>query len=167
VDKGTNIIVQLAKELPKITFVVAGFTPIQEHVSALMEMKKEARLLENIIFVELPLNYKHHYYERELYRNAKAFMAPFDSKNYWEGFGLSNACAVACRCPLIISDSESTRELWIEGKDCLIGDSYKSFKYLVEYFDNIGTGLKPENKFSIENYGKEYEKLAVMANMAV
>ena len=167
VDKGVNTIIQLAKDLPTTKFVVAGFTPIQEHVSALMQMKKDARKLENIIFVELPLNYEHHYYERELYRNAKAFMAPFDAKNYWEGFGLSNASAVACGCPLIISDSESTRELWIEGKDCLIGDSYKSFKYIVEYFDSIGTGLKPENKFTVEQYGKEYEKLAVMANMAL
>ena len=159
-EKGTEIILRLAKDFPQETFVIAGHTPITEHVMARTELQRivASQSLENVKFVDIPLNPRHHFFKRELYRRAKACLAPFIYPYYKEGFGLSSAEAVACGTPLIITDSPSTRELWIENVDALICDGYQSFKLYIEHFSSYP--LAPTNKFSVQDYAKNYENLA-------
>lgn len=158
-EKGTDIVLQLAKDFPQETFVIAGHTPVPEHILAKTELVRRAASLrlENVKFVDIPLNPRHHYYKRELYRRAKAVLAPFIYPAYKEGFGLSTMECLACGTPAIITDSPSTRELFIEAKDALICDGYKSFKMSVEFFDSYP--LSADNKFSVEEYAANYEKL--------
>lgn len=157
-EKGTSILLRLAQELPTQDFVLAGHTPISEHSSALQALKKQAP--GNIKFVDIPLEPEHHYYKRELYRGAKAVLSPFHpSMGYYEGFGLSSAEAVACGTPLIITDSQSTRELWIEYKDALYCDGYISFRNACQDAEQLDR-LKPENKFSTEDFVNNYIKQA-------
>ena len=166
-DKGIDKIVRLAKELPDIKFVIAGNAIIPEHYLSLLDAKRQAlyQNLNNIIFIDIPLNPAHAVYLRELCRNAKAMLSPFDYPTYIEGFGITNAISVALGTPLIISDSPSTRELWIEGKDALYVDGYYSLKYAVENFDSMATKLAPSNKFRMDDYARNYEELANLYNM--
>jgi glycosyltransferase involved in cell wall biosynthesis len=164
VDKGIDKVVRLAKESPKNKIVIAGAAGIAEHQKSLLEAKRQKvyQDLDNLIFVDIPLNPKHHYYERELYRNAAFFLSPFEYPRYIEGFGLSTASCIACGTPALITDSPSTRELWIEGKDALYIDGFYAMKYAVE---NISSqSLKPENKFSVDDYAKKYEEMANLYN---
>ena len=155
-EKGTSILLRLARELPSETFVVAGHTPIAEHQSALMELRRSSP--PNIKFVDIPLEPQHHFYKRELYRHAKAILSPFDITRYYEGFGLSSAEAVACGTPLLITDSASTQELWEDGVDSIFCDGFHSFKMAIQHFSTYD--LKPINKFSTEDYVNNYLKLA-------
>lgn len=166
-DKGIDKVLRAAKELSNIKFVIAGNATIPEHYTSLLETKRQAKYnyINNIDFIDIPLNPHHPVYVRELCRNAKAMLSPFDYPNYLEGFGITNAISVALGTPLIISDSPSTRELWIEGKDALYVDSYQSLKYAIEYFDSMATKLAPENKFTVDNYARSYEELANLYNM--
>ena len=112
-EKGSDNILQLAKYFPQETFVfMVSNNPVTQHKDALAGLKKQSLSLglSNVKFVELPLNNKHHYFKRELMRHAKAILSPFDPKIYLEGFGLANAEAAACGTPLLISDSESSKE---------------------------------------------------------
>jgi glycosyltransferase involved in cell wall biosynthesis len=165
-DKGIDKLIRLAKDLPNIKFVVAGNAQIQEHYDSLLTAKREKvyNNIDNLIFVDLPLNSYHSLYIREICRNAKAMLSPFDYPNYLEGFGITNAISVALGVPLIITDSPSTRELWIEGKDALYVDGYYSLKYAVEYFDSMSTKLAPSNKFRVDDYARNYEDMAMLYN---
>ena len=154
-EKGTEIVLKLAKDFPQETFVFAGHTPIAEHVMARTQLQRivASQGLGNVKFVDIPLNPRHHFYKRELYRRAKACLAPFLYPVYKEGFGLSSAESVACGTPLIITDSPSTRELWTENVDALICDSYQSFKLYIEHFSSYP--LAPSNKFSVDEYARK------------
>lgn len=157
-EKGSQHILQLAKYFPEETFVfMVSNNPLVEHQSALLELKKQASTLKNIKFVELPLTNKHHYYKRELMRHAKAVLSPFNPHIYQEGFGLANAEAVACGTPIFVTDSQSSRELWIDEKDGLIipyDDRAWGFKQSIRNWNSYD--FEPKNKFTvndcIENY---------------
>src|SRR5687767_152289 len=162
-DKGIDKIIRLAKELPDKKIVIAGNAPIAEHQRSLIEAKRAGLGLNNLQFVDIPLNPQHHEYLRELVRGATAFLSPFDYPNYIEGWGVLNGIACAVGTPLIITDSPSTRELWIENKDAIYIDGYYSLKRTVEHFDSYSE-LKPENKFSVDDYARKYEELAELYN---
>ena len=156
-DKGIVTLLRLAKDFPQETFMIATATPILEHQLFMHQIKMEVRQkgLQNVVFVDMPLNPKHHYYKRELMRHAKAVLSPFDTANYTEGFGLANAEAISCQTPILVSDSASSRELWIDEKDGLICDGYKAFNMAIKHFSSYN--FAPENKFTIEGYVKGYE----------
>jgi glycosyltransferase involved in cell wall biosynthesis len=159
-EKGVYTLVKLAKEFPDEIFVVSAQTPLPEHQLSLMNflrMVNASGVSDNVVFVATPENPRHHFYKRELYRNAKGLLSPFDATNYYEGFGLSNAEAVSTGCPLLITDSESSRELWIEKKDALYADGYMSFKYAIEHWNSYT--FNPENKFSLQHYAERYLEL--------
>lgn len=162
VDKGIDTVYQLAKDLKDITFVVAGHENIAEHNISLLKVMRDAARegVENLKIVSIPMNPRHHYYKRALYRAAKAFLSPFKFPEYLEGFGLATAECISCGTPTIVTDSPSTHELWIDGKDALFIDSYRSIKQCVEYFDAIGNNLRPENKFPVKSYGEAYIQIA-------
>ena len=131
---------------------------VQEHKSAVMDLKKQSTDLPNVKYVELPLNNMHHYYKRELMRHAKAILSPFNPHKYLEGFGLANAEAVACGTPILITDSESSRELWIDEKDGLLlpyDDRMYAFKMAIKHFNSYS--FDPKNKFTVEDCIKNYE----------
>lgn len=160
-EKGSQHILQLAKYFPEETFVfMVSNNPVTQHKDAIASLRKEVvnKSLHNVKFVELPLNNKHHYYKRELMRHAKAILSPFNPNIYLEGFGLANAEAVACGTPLLISDSESSRELWTDEKDGLIipyDDRLWGFKQAIKHFDSYN--FDPTNKFTVEDCISNYE----------
>jgi glycosyltransferase involved in cell wall biosynthesis len=159
-EKGSDHIIQLAKMFPDETFVfMVSNNPVPQHKDALSGLKKQSVDLKNVKYVELPLTNKHHYYKRELMRHAKAILSPFNPQVYLEGFGLANAEAVACGTPLLITDSESSRELWIDEKDALIlpyDDRMVSFKMAIKHFSSYD--FEPKNKFTISECISNYEK---------
>jgi glycosyltransferase involved in cell wall biosynthesis len=159
-EKGSLHILQLAKLFPDETFVyMVSNNPLAEHQQALLDLKNRASDSKNIRFVELPLTNKHHYYKRELMRHAKAVLSPFNPHVYKEGFGLANAEAVACGTPILITDSESSRELWIDEKDGLIlpyDDRMSAFRMAIKHFSSYD--FKPENKFTVSDCISNYEK---------
>ena len=165
VEKGIDHVIRAAKELHDKQIVIAGNAVIPEHYNSLLDAKRQKLYqgINNLIFIDIPLSPYHHHYTRELYRNAKAFLAPFHYPEYKEGWGLASGEAVACGTPLIITDSPSTRELWIEGKDAVLIDSYQSLKLAIQYFDSI-SGLEPKNKFSTDDYAAKYEEIAMLYN---
>lgn len=90
-------------------------------------------------------------------RHAKAILSPFNPRIYYEGFGLANAEAVACGTPILISDSESSRELWIDEKDGLIipyDDRVWGFKQSIKNFNSYN--FEPKNKFTVEKCIENY-----------
>jgi glycosyltransferase involved in cell wall biosynthesis len=162
-EKGSLNIIELAAAFPNETFVfMVSNNPVQQHKNALQDLKRlvVSKSLKNVKFVELPLTNKHHYYKRELMRHAKAILSPFNPSVYLEGFGLANAEAVACGTPLLITDSESSRELWIDEKDGLIipyDDRLWGFKQAIKHFDSYSHSFEPVNKFSVPDCINNYE----------
>jgi glycosyltransferase involved in cell wall biosynthesis len=161
-EKGSHDVLQLAESFPNETFVyMVSNNPVIQHKDAIQELKRIviSKNLQNVKFVELPLNNKHHYFKRELMRHAKAILSPFNPSIYLEGFGLANAEAVACGTPILISDSESSRELWIDEKDGLIipyDDRLWGFKQAISHFESYN--FDPVNKFSVQECINNYEK---------
>ena len=141
-EKGSLHILELAQQFPEETFVfMTTTTTYTEHQTALMGLKQKAVDIKNVKFVELPLTNKHHFYKRELMRHAKAILSPFNPSVYKEGFGLANAEAVACGTPILITDSESSRELWVDEKDGLIlpyDDRMSAFRMAIKHFNSYG-----------------------------
>jgi glycosyltransferase involved in cell wall biosynthesis len=63
-----------------------------------------------------------------------------------------------CGTPLLITDSESSRELWIDEKDGLIlpyDDRLYAFKMAIKHFDSYS--FEPVNKFSVADCINNYE----------
>lgn len=162
-DKGTDVVLQLAERFPREIFVFSSHSPLPVHQNHenLLKAYVAQRGLENVKFVTIPLTPEHHYYKRELFRHAKAVLSPFHYPKYVEGFGLANAEAVSCGTGLIISDSPSTTELWREYQDAIICDpgSIRSFQQAIEHFASYD--LHPSGRFSIEDYARNYEQLAL------
>lgn len=159
-EKGSYHILELAKTFPNETFVfMVSNNPVTQHKEATIDLRRRtvAMGLNNVKFVELPLTNKHHYFKRELMRHAKAILSPFNPQIYLEGFGLANAEAVACGTPLLITDSESSRELWIDEKDGLIipyDDRLWGFKTAIKHFNSYT--FEPVNKFSVKESINSY-----------
>lgn len=162
-EKGSFKVLELAQTFPKENFVyMVSNNPVQQHKDAIKEIKKivvEKGLQNNVKFVELPLTNRHHYFKRELMRHAKAVLSPFNPTIYMEGFGLANGEAVACGTPILITDSESSRELWIDEKDGLVipyDDRLWGFKQAIRNFNTYT--FNPENRYTVERCIKAYEE---------
>jgi glycosyltransferase involved in cell wall biosynthesis len=154
------VLLKLAKDFPDEIFVLCAQAAIGEHRIQLIEFLRTVSKmnLDNVEYVPMPINTKHHYYKRELIRNAKGTLSPFRAQQYQEGFGLTNAESVACGTPLLITDSDSTQELWKNEVDGLFADGdYHSYRLAVKHWNSYD--FKPVNKFSLENYARGYEEL--------
>ena len=159
-DKGIDMVKQLASRFPNETFVLSAATPIAEHQAGLTKLLQEASTLhmENIKYCPIPMNPMHHYYKRELMRHAKAGLTCFDPSRYIEGFNLTNMEFVANGTPIIVTDSESSRELWVHGKDAIIVPYHlESFSAAIEKFSTYSFNC--HNNYTTENYAKNYLNL--------
>lgn len=156
-EKGTGILIELAKAYPKEKFLIATDTPIAGHQAHRIEVARAIKDLPNLKFVTIPFTPQHHFYKRELLRNAKAVLSPFDYPNYLEGFGLVSAETIACGTPIIISESPSSRELWRHGVDGLIVEGLSGFKMAIDHFSSYN--FHPENRYFVEDYAKGYERI--------
>jgi len=159
VEKGLNVLLYLAKKFPEDVFVVSCSTPINQHyISLLLFLRTVNQMgLDNIAYIPSPENPRHHYYKRELYRNARAALAPFDPNVYKEGFGLTTAEIIASGTPVLITDSESTRELWVENQDGLFCDSTGMFEMALRHFSSYS--FDPKNRYPPAKYAERYEEL--------
>lgn len=158
-EKGLNVLLYLAKKFPKDVFVVSCSTPLQQHYTSLLSFLRTVNQmgLDNIAYIPSPENPKHHFFKRELYRQARGALAPFDLGQYREGFGLTTAEQIASGCPVLITDSESTRELWIENQDGLFCDSTGMFEMALRHFSSYT--FDPKNRYSPAKYAQRYEEL--------
>jgi glycosyltransferase involved in cell wall biosynthesis len=156
-EKGTKILIELAKAYPKEKFVIATDTPITGHQEHRIEVARTVKDLPNLKFVTIPFTPQHHFYKRELLRRAKAVLSPFDYPNYLEGFGLVTAETIACETPVIISDSPSSHELWRHGVDGLIVQGLPGFKMAIDHFSSYN--FQPKNRYFVEDYAKGYERI--------
>ena len=158
VEKGIQTVVKLAIDFPKEHFVIVNSAPINVHRQGIYDVQRliEEKSLDNLHIVTIPLQPKHHYYKRELIRGAKAVLSPFDTTMYKEGFGLANAESISCGTPIIISDSESTRELW-NSKEAAVCDNYDSFHMAIADFSTYS--FSPSNRYKVEDYAKRYEQI--------
>ena len=162
-EKGSHGILLLAKHFPKENFVfMVSNNPVEDHKKGIKELKQHviSSNLTNIKFVELPLTNLHHYYKRELLRQAKAVLSPFNPLKYKEGFGLANAEAVACGTPILISDSESSTELWrdeIDGMVIPYDDKLWGFKQIIRNFSTYS--FSPSNRYTVEKSISNYENI--------
>lgn len=162
-EKGSNNIVLLAKMFPHETFVfMVSNNPVDDHKEGIKEIRTHvvSSNLTNVKFVELPLTNLHHYYKRELNRQAKAVLSPFNPAKYKEGFGLANAEAVACGTPILISDSDSSSELWRDEIDGLVipyDDKLWGFKQSIRNFSTYS--FSPSNRYTVEKSISNYENI--------
>ncbi len=94
-----------------------------------------------------------------------------DDHSYTTPNGSVHNCeAVACGTPILITDSESSRELWIDEVDGLIlpyddNNNLKAFRMAIRHFDSYN--FSPKNKFTVDDCIKNYEKFinkVVVAN---
>jgi glycosyltransferase involved in cell wall biosynthesis len=158
-EKGLFALLYLAKHFPDEIFILSCSTPAKAHYLGIIQFMRQVKsmTLDNIAYVPSPENNLHHFYKRELYRNAKAMLAPFDPNTYREGFGLTTAECIASGTPAIITDSESTRELWIKDQDGIFCDSTGMFEMALRHFSSYD--LKPTNRYTTDKYAQRYEEL--------
>ncbi len=164
-EKGADIVLQLAEMLPKETFVVPSTALMPDHIDKLYRLKKACanNNLQNVVFATIPHNPWYHFFKRELMRQAKLCLSPFNPQIYFEGFGLASKECNACGIPVIITDSESTRELYLHEKDALIVPA-DGRNWGPEWFAHYITELSSytftcENRFLVEDYAANYMRL--------
>lgn len=155
-DKGSDMVVLMAKLFPDEKFVLFSDTPSIDHKTGLYQFKHDTIKLKNVVVIDAPRNPWHHYYKREIFRNAKALLSPFNPSRYVEGFGLASKEANACGTPVIITDSPSTRELYVHEEDAIIVPNYDIvwFGNAISRFDTFT--FKCENRFPVEQYAANY-----------
>lgn len=159
-EKGMYVLLKLAKDFPDEIFVICAQSAIPEHKIQLIEFLRTVSKmnLDNVEYVPVPIEPRHHYFKRELIRNAKGCLSPFRAQQYQEGFGLSNAESVAVGTPLLITDSDSTQELWKNEVDGLFCDGdYHSYRLAIKHWSSYD--FHPVNKFSLNEFAKGYEEL--------
>ena len=157
-DKGSDMVMRLAKLFPEENFVLFADTPSIDHKVGLYQFKHDTVGLKNVRIIEAPRNPWHHYYKREVFRNAKALLSPFNPTRYVEGFGLASKEGNACGTPVIVTDSPSSRELYRHEEDALVMPyDIGWFGKAIGEFDSYT--FKCENRFPVENYAANYVAL--------
>ena len=90
------------RELLKYEFVIAGLIPDCQ-LNRLREKIKELKLEKNVIL----FGYASEEELVSLYQNAEFFIHP----SFYEGFGFPVLEAMACKCPVITSNTSSLKEI--------------------------------------------------------
>jgi len=157
-DKGIDLALDLAEFLG-FPLVVAGSMQFLDHAYHGARYLERIKGMENVKFVQLPMDSTHHLAKRELYRKAKAFLFPV---NYREGFGLVTMEAMACGCPVITSDKGAMPELVDHEKTGFICRTKQDYKQAIENtrFDQMRMDCRNHaGKFSWKVAAMEYNKL--------
>lgn len=97
-SKNFKLILETAKEMPDINFVIAGGTNSKVFQSQGFE------ITPNIKFI----GYVNDEALAALYKNAQCFVYP----SIYEGFGIPPLEAIYCSCPVILSDIEVFKEIY-------------------------------------------------------
>ena len=138
-NKGLNVIIRLAKELPNETFVISTSTPLADHIENWNRAKTECAGLPNIKFIQCPQHSKYHYYRRELLRGAKAVLSPYEGGIYHDNGGYVSLESERCGTPVIITDSPESRDVYsdeAEGKSLIYIDGFHSVKMAIQHFSS-------------------------------
>ena len=160
IEKGSRLVLKLASEFPKETFVFSSAAVLPDHVAARDELKTESvRLgLTNVKFIDFPSSPDREFYRRELYRNAKCTLSPFiPNVGYHDTGGILSMESIKCGTPVIVTRSPGSEEILghQEDKAVFFSDGYESLKLLVEYMDFLGVIPEPW-KWTTDLYVKEY-----------
>lgn len=116
VKKGTRIIIELAKKLPNIEFVIIGSGPESEYISQ--------QKLSNVNFLGKVDNNKLSNY----YSTANVFIQP---ALYQEGFTRTIMEAVACGVPVIASNIGTIPEIVDNSVSILVKPTINNFKIAI------------------------------------
>ena len=161
-EKAPHLVLKLAQDFPKETFVFSSAAVLPDHVAALKELKDQVvrSALTNVKFVQFPSTPDRDFYRRELYRNAKCTLSPFLlSDSYHDTGGILSMESIKCGTPVIVTRSPGSEEILghQEDKAVFFSDGYESLKLLVKYMDFLGVIPEPW-KWTTENFGNEYMK---------
>jgi len=168
-DKGLDMALDMAEWLG-IKLKVAGSMNFADHAMYGKGYIERISKMDNVEYVELPMDSTHHEAKRELYRNAKAFLYPVQ---YFECFGMVVVEAMACGCPVITTANGAMPELVENGRSGFICHTKEDFTHalqkLIPTYNsssslhkgfNIWEGARQQaEKFSWEESAKGYEKL--------
>lgn len=159
-EKAPHLVLKLAQDFPKETFVFSSAAVLPDHVAALKHWKDEVtRLsLSNVKFIDIPNTPDRDFYRRELYRNAKATLSPFLLlPNYHDTGGIVSMESIKCGTPVIVTRSPGSEEILghQETKSVFFVDGYESLKLHVKYADFLGAIPEPW-KWTTDLYVKEY-----------
>jgi glycosyltransferase involved in cell wall biosynthesis len=157
--KNVSLIVKSLPEIlklsSKIKLLIIGSGPEKENI---MKLAERVGVVNNIKFCG--------YIENEnlplYYSCADLFILP----SLYEGFGVVKIEALACNCPVLISDSIENRDIIKEGKNGLIFKSNNEkdlSEKIIYFFKNQqkfqGEHRKDIEKFSWENIAKNTIKI--------
>lgn len=161
-EKGSFLVLKLAQDFPKETFVFSSAAVLPDHIQQLNELKTEvvSKNLTNVKFVDFPSTPDREFYRRELYRNAKCTLSPFIANTgYHDTGGILSMESIKCGTPVIVTRSLGSEEILghQEDKGVFFSDGYESLKLLVKYIDFLGVIPEPW-KWTVENYKLEYEQ---------
>lgn len=162
-EKAPHLVLKLAKDFPKETFVFSSAAVLPDHVAALKHLKQEcARMgLANVKFIEFPSSPDREYYRRELYRNAKATLSPFLLESgYHDTGGILSMESIKCGTPVIVTRSPGSEEILGHQEDtgAFFCDGYESLKLHVKYTIECASTTPAPWKWTLENYVNEYKK---------
>lgn len=145
--------------LRKYKYIIAGLIP--KH--SLQELKNKIKrlCLEKKVII---FGYATEEELKNLYQNAKIFIYP----SFYEGFGLPVLEAMACKCPVIASNTSSVPEIF-PAKKWLINpynhyDIYNKIDKMINLSQSEKNNLIKKNydfakKFTWENTAKSYLKI--------
>ena len=161
-EKGSFLVLKLAQDFPKETFVFSSAAVLPDHIAQLNELKQEVagKSLTNVKFVDFPSTPDREYYRRELYRNAKATLSPFiNNVGYHDTGGLLSQESIKCGTPVICTRSPGSEEILGHQEDtgCYFIDGYESLKLNLKYVDFLSAKPAPW-KWTTDLYVLEYEE---------
>lgn len=97
-SKNFPLVLDVARLMPDVEFIIAGGSNEKVFKSAGLDVPQNARLIGYVSDEEL----------MALYRHASVFVYP----SLYEGFGIPPLEAMACGCPVVVSDIEVFHEVY-------------------------------------------------------
>ena len=157
-EKGSLLVLRLAEEFPRETFVFSSVAATPDHKAALQALRTKAP--NNVKFVQIPSLPTRDYYRRALYQHAKATLSPFIANaGYFDTGGILSMESILGNTPVIVTRSEASEEILghQENNGVFFSDGYDSLKTLIKYVDFRST-LPVPWIWTQERYAKEYMK---------
>jgi len=157
--KGTDTAIKLAIDTGENLIITGSVDESPDHQFYAHQYLRMIEGHDNIKYIPLPKDERHHYMKRELIQHAKAFLNPI---RFHESFGLVNIESLACGTPVISMAMGALPEIINHGITGFLCDDYYQMKYYMGMIDEINPKdcrKDAEKRFSQLAVGKRYEKV--------